>query len=95
MKIKQFLIGLYIRFKGSDLFLNRAIKKAKELHLSSSDNQHRRKRYRVFFLKNRYQVICRDDIQSRKHKKEYGWHVNSTNMQPLCFFDTDNLKSKL
>ena len=91
MKIKQFLIGLYIRFKGSDFFLNRAIKKAKQLHLASSDSLHYRKRYRVFFLKNRYQVISRDDIQMRKHSKQYGWHVNSTNMQPLCFFDSKNL----
>jgi hypothetical protein len=89
MKIKQLLIGLYIRFHGSDFFLNRAIKQARKLHLTSSNNPHYRKRYRVFFLKNRYRVISRDNIQMRKHSKEYGWHVNSTNMQPLCFFDTN------
>lgn len=89
MKIKQYLIGLYIRFKGRDAAKNKAIEKAKKLHLASSDNLYNRKRYRVFFLKNKYQVITRDDIQMRKHAKEYGWHVNSTNMQSLCFYDTD------
>lgn len=82
MKIKQYFIGLYIRFKGRESAKNKAIKKAKDFHAKTG------KRYRVFFLKNKYQVITRDDIQMRKHAKEYGWHVNSTNMQPLCFFDT-------
>lgn len=91
MKIKQFFIGLYIRFKGRDAAKNRAIRRAKKLHLASGDSPRNRKRYRVFFLKNRYQVITRDDIQMRKHHKEYGWHVNSTTMQPHCFFDTNSL----
>jgi len=89
MKIKQLLIGLYIRFKGRDAAKNRAIKKAKAMNLKTG------KRYRVFFLKNRYQVITRDDIQMRKHAKEYGWHVNSTNMQPMCFFDTRPVTPKM
>jgi hypothetical protein len=81
--IKQFLIGLYIRFKGRDAAKNRAIKQAKKLNLKDG------KRYRVFFIKNKYQVLSRQDIQNAKHRREWGWHVNSTNMQPLCFFDTN------
>lgn len=82
--IGQIFIQLYIRFKGSPFFLNRAIKKAKSLSKSTG------KRYRVFFLKNRYQVLTRDDIQRKKHAGEWGWHVNSTNMQPMCFYDSFN-----
>lgn len=81
--IKQLLFGLYIRFKGRDAAKDRAIKKAKKQHAQDG------KRYRVFFLKNEYQVFSRQDIQDAKHRKEWGWHVNSTNMQPLCFFDTN------
>ena len=85
----QLLFSLYIRFKGRDAAKDRAIRKAMKLHLASGTNFQNRKRYRVFFLKNRYQVITRDDIQMRKHAKEYNWDVNSTNMQPFCFFDTN------
>jgi hypothetical protein len=67
---------------GSPFFLNKAKKKADKLSEKTD------KRYRVFFLKNRYQVLTRSDIQSRKHSKEWGWHVNSTNMQPHAFYDT-------
>lgn len=80
--ILQFFIVLYVRFKGSDFFLKRAIKKAKKKRAEDG------KRYRVFFLQNKYQVLTRSDIQRRKHDNQFGWHVNSTNMQPHCFFDT-------
>jgi hypothetical protein len=80
---KQYLIGLYIRYKGRDAAKNRAIKKAERLHAENG------KRYRVFFLKNRYEVLSRQDIQHYKHTGEYGWHVNSTSMQPFCYFDTN------
>jgi hypothetical protein len=88
MKIKHHFIALYIRFKGSEFFLGRAIRKANKLHAQDG------KRYRVFFLQNKYQVLSRYDIQFRKHNKKFGWHVNSTNMQPHCFYDTDLLTKK-
>lgn len=88
MKIKQYFISLYIRFKGRDAAKDRAIKKAKKQHAEDG------KRYRVFFLKNKYQALTRDDIQMRKHAGEYGWNVNSTNMQPFCFFDTASIVNR-
>ena len=80
----QPVLKIYIRFKGSPFFLKRAIKLAKKLNAETG------KRYRVFFLQNKYQVLTRDNIQRRKHEKDFDWHVNSTNMQPFCFFDTAN-----
>jgi len=82
MKIKQYFIRLYIRFKGRDAAKERAIKKAKKLHTEKG------KHYRVYFLKNEYQVLTRQDLQFRKHTGEFGWQVNSTKMQPFCFYDT-------
>lgn len=81
--VASLFLGWYIRYKGRDAALARATKKAKKLHTKTG------KHYRVFFLQNRYQVITRSDIQHRKHAKEWARHVNSTNMQPLCFFDTN------
>lgn len=78
-------LSLYIRFKGSPVFLNKAIRQAKKMKAKTG------KRYRVFFLKNRYEVLTRSDIQQRKHAGEYGWHVNSSSMEPFCFFDTDSI----
>jgi len=81
--VSSLFLGLYVRYKGRDAARNRAIKKAKRIHRKTG------KRYRVFFLQNRYQVITRSDIQQKKHAKDWGRHVNSTNMQRLCFFDTN------
>jgi len=81
--IKQLLFSLYIRFKGRDAAKNRAIKKAKKQHAEDG------KRYRVFFLKNEYQILTRQDLQLRKHTGEFGRQVNSTKMQPFCFYDTN------
>jgi hypothetical protein len=79
-----------IRFWGNIYFRKLAIRKAKRLHLSEP-NPNRRTRYRVFFIERRYQVLTRQDIQRAKHEKRFASHVNSTNMQPHCFFDTDSL----
>jgi len=79
---------LYVRFKGRDAARNRAIKKALRRHRKTG------KRYRVFFIQNRYQVMTRRDIQRKKHSGEWGTHVNSTNIDPMKFFDTENLKNQ-
>lgn len=81
--IKQFLFGLYIRFKGRDAAKNRAIKKAKKLHAETG------KHYRVYFLKNEYQVLTRQDLKLKQHTGEFGWHTNSSRMHPFCFYDTN------
>jgi hypothetical protein len=95
--IKQLFISLYIRFKGRDAAKNRAIKKAKKLHLESGYNKYDRKHYRVYFLKNKYEVLTRSDLQLKKHSGEFGWQVNSTSMKPFCFYDTatDKVYSRL
>lgn len=79
---------LYVRFRGRDASRNRAIKKALQKHRCDG------KRYRVFFLQNRYQVLTRQDIQRKKHSGDWGRHVNSTNMDPMKFFDTENFKNQ-
>ncbi len=84
--IVSVFLKLYIRYKGRDAALKRATKKAMKLHRKTG------KRYRVFFLANKYQAITRNDIQQHKHAKDWARHVNSTNLQPLCFFDTNSLK---
>lgn len=82
--ITNYFIGLYIRFKGRDAAKDRAIRKAKALHTETG------KHYRVYFLKNKYQALTRRDLKRRQHTGEFGWHVNSTGMKPLCFFDTNS-----
>jgi hypothetical protein len=83
--IQQYFMKLYIRYKGRPGALKKAIRKAKRKHKQTG------RRYRVFFLENKYQVLTRSDIQRRKHQKVFGWHVNSTNMDAHKFFDTNNL----
>lgn len=85
---QQFFLKLWIRYKGRPGALNRARKKAVKLH------KRNKKRYRVFFLQNRYQVLTRDDLQKRKHTGEFDWIVNSTNMNAFAFFDTNTLTLK-
>jgi len=83
--IWQRYLLLTVRWHGNPMKQKRAIRKAKKLHRKNG------KRYRVFFVENRYQVMNREDIQKRKHLKNWGWHVNSTAMDKYCFFDTNNL----
>lgn len=82
---KRQLMTLYIRYKGRPGAFKRAVKRAKKLHARTG------RRYRVFFIGNRYQVLTRQDIQQRKHQKLWGWHVNSTNIDNLKFYDTHGL----
>ncbi|HBL73834.1 MAG: hypothetical protein A2W90_14615 [Bacteroidetes bacterium GWF2_42_66] len=85
MRFKQFLLSIYVRFKGNPIFLKSAIRKADKLSKKTG------KRYRVFFLKNRYEALTREDIQRRKHSGEWGWHVNSSNLEPHSFYDTESV----
>lgn len=78
----RYLKQLYIRFKGRPAALEREIRRAQKLHRKTG------KQYRVYFLQNRYQAITRQDIQNRKHNGQWGWHVNSTRLAPMCFYST-------
>lgn len=78
------------RYYGSPAKLRRAIRTAKKLSKSTG------KRYRVFFVGRRFRAMTRQDIQRQKHFGNWNWHVNSTNMQPHCYFDSEtNISSKL
>lgn len=82
LHIKAFAWAIQTRFYGSRFFLNKAIRQAVKL------NRETNKRYRVFFVGQRYRAMTRDDIQRQKHQGVWDWHVNSTNMQSFCWFDT-------
>ncbi len=82
MKFIIYLKALYIRFKGRPGALHRAIKRADRLC------RRNKKRYRVFFMSNKYQSFSRAQIQKKKHKKEWSRDVNVTKMEPMCFYDT-------
>ena len=81
--IFSFFLSLWVRYQGNPHKQRRAIRVAKKKHEQDG------KRYRVFFLGNRYQALTRDDIQRRKHEHAWGWHVNSTSLGPYCFYDTN------
>jgi len=87
--MKTFLKGLLnwikIRVKNyhaRPAALRRAIRKAKRLQKKN------KKRYRVYFLQNRYQALSRPDIKQRRRNKEFQPTVNVTKMEPLAFYDT-------
>jgi|GEM_PF-2692074 hypothetical protein len=76
------LISLYIRFKGRPGALKKAIRRAERLCRKNG------KRYRVYFLKQKYQVLSRREIQAKKRNGEWSRNVNVTKLEPMCFFDT-------
>jgi hypothetical protein len=80
--IKYYLISLYIRFKGRPAALKKAIRKAKRLC------KRKKKRYRVYFIEMKYQVLNRRQVQWKKHTGEWNRNVNVTKLEPLCFYDT-------
>lgn len=76
---------LNTRYQGNTWKLKSACRKARKKHKKTG------KHYRVYFLQNRYRVLTRDDLQKAKHQKKFGWHVNSSNMEPLAFYDTSKI----
>ena len=88
MKILMYIRAIWwnigTRYYGSPAKLRKAIRLAKRKAKSTG------KRYRVFFVGRRYRVMTRQDIQRQKHFGNWNWEVNSTNMQPHCYFDTEN-----
>jgi hypothetical protein len=89
LKIKALFWAIKTRWNGSPWKKKRAIKTAVKLHLKTG------KRYRVFFVGGKYQAMSRDDIQYQKHYGSFKWHVNSTNMQPFCHWDSNTSNSQL
>jgi hypothetical protein len=73
---------LVVRFWGSPYMLRRAQKKADRL--SRKEN----KRYRVYFLRGRYQIMTRYDVKAKKHSGEWNRNVNVTKLIPMQFYDT-------
>lgn len=89
MYIRAIWWNIGTRYYGSPAKLRKAIRKAKRLAKKSN------KRYRVFFVGRRYRVMTRQDIQRQKHFGNWNRHVNSTNMQPHCYFDSEtNIAAK-
>lgn len=82
MNFINYLNAFYIRFKGRPGALRSVMKRADRLCRKN------KKRYRVFFMSNKYQCFSRADVQSKKHKKEWSRNVNVTKMEPMCFYDT-------
>ena len=85
-KIKNFLLGWYIRFKGRPYLLDKAIREANRL---SKKNNGRR--YRVFFFGYEYRVWDRWQIKEQKRigllKKD---RKVGEDFDKICFYDTLN-----
>lgn len=62
--------------------LKRAIRRAKRLQRKHN------KRYRVYFLQNRYQCLTRQQIKKKIRSGEFQHNINVTKMSNLCFHDT-------
>jgi hypothetical protein len=84
--IKKFFVRWYIRFKGREYLLDKAIKKADRL---SKENNGRR--YRVFFFGYKYRVWDRLEIKRQKRigllKKD---RKVGEDFDKICFYDTQN-----
>lgn len=85
-KIKNFCITWYIRFKGRQYLLDKAIKEANRL-----SKQNNGRRYRVFFFGYKYRVWDRWQIKEQKRigllKKD---RKVGEDFDKICFYDTDN-----
>lgn len=81
--IIRFVRNEYKRYKGRPKALLNAIEKARKLNSLTA------KRYKVYFLQNRYQVLTRSDIKTKKRIGIFNEHINATKMTPLNFFDTE------
>ena len=75
--------SLWLRYQGSPDKFQKAVKKAQKL------NRLTQKRYRVYFLNGRYQVMTRIQVQHLKHSKAWNRHVNMTNLTPMEYYDTN------
>jgi hypothetical protein len=83
-RLLNWFLSLRIRYNGSPEKLKKAVGKAENLHKTQ------KKRYRVFFLSGRYQVLTRTDVQRKKNAGEWKRRVNMTRLEPLEYYDTEN-----
>jgi hypothetical protein len=84
-RIRNYFTGLYIRFRGRQGALKRAIKKADRLQRKTG------KRYRVFFFGYRYHAWSRRDIRERKRTGIFHSHLKAgSDFDTICFYDTAN-----
>ncbi len=88
LRSKHFLNRMYKNFQSRESARQRAISKAKRKHKKTG------RRYRVFFIQKKYQVLSRHDLQKKKHQKIFNRDVNSTNMDLFKTFDTNSLTPK-
>jgi len=85
-KIQQWWLSLIVRFHGRPGALRRAKKRAVKYHFKHG------KRYRVFFISNRFKAMSRDDLMQLKHTNK-NWNISSTAMNQFAFFDTNNIST--
>lgn len=82
----MYLDGLVIRYHGRPSAFNKAVKRATNLHKKTG------KRYRVFFIDRRYRVYTRPDIKYKKKAGEFRRYINSTSIDSIKYFDTNDLQ---
>lgn len=85
-RIKKAIKDRLILYHGRDAALKKAVKKAQKLHANNG------KRYRVFFLDGRYRVYDRDEIKNNKKDGTFNKYINSTSIDPIKFFDTNDIQ---
>lgn len=83
--IKNISLKLYIRFKGNQYYLNKAIKEADRLYKENG------RRYRVFFFGYKFRVWTRQDIKNRKNNGLFKSDLKAgEDFDRICFYDTQN-----
>lgn len=75
----------YDLYRGRPKALKRSICRAKKMHRKN------KKRYKVYFLQHKYQVLTRMDIQRKKKDGTFLSYINRTKMKPFEFFDTETM----
>lgn len=84
MKLKNQFIKLYIRFKGRDSQLKKAIRLANTRHAETG------RRYRVFFFGYRYHVWNRQDVRERIKSSLFRDFLKAgKDFDTICFYDTE------
>jgi hypothetical protein len=79
--------NLYTRFRGRKAAFRRAVTKAARLHQKTG------RRYRVFFIKNRYRVFDHQDITDFVNRHYFrGKKVGRQYLYKKALFDTDQLE---
>jgi len=86
-RFQRWVMKEYDRYMGRPKALLKAIARAKKRNLKT------KRRYKVYFLQHRYQVLTRVDIQAKKREGVFVRYINTTKMEPLAFFDTQTYET--